>query len=135
MAIGHDLLRNEIGSISDKINLKIFAESKGALRWGEHLPLGMVGEKTQGMLLCFPVCILGMGLSSTRRASDVTVALLVNNVEIPKCSVSLANNRSRKHGNFDIPFEVTEGSVINLVSKTNSSDTQCTTVSFIIKIN
>ena len=60
MAIGHDLLRNEIGSISDKINLKIFAESKGALTWGEHLPLGMVGEKTQGMLLCFPVCILGM---------------------------------------------------------------------------
>ena len=104
---------------------------------GEHLPLGMLEEKTQGMLLCFPVRILGMGLSSTRRASDVTVALLVNIVEIPECSVSLTNNRSRKHGNFDIPFEVTEGSVINFVSickKPNSSDTQCTTVSFIMKI-
>ena len=88
-------------------------------------------------MVCYYVslfCILGMGLSSTRRAIDVNVALLVNIVEIPKCSDSLTNNRSRKHCNFDIPFEVTEGSVINFVSKPNNSDTQCTAVSFIIKI-
>ena len=31
VAIGHDVLRHEIGSINDKIFLTIFAESKSAL--------------------------------------------------------------------------------------------------------
>ena len=35
----------------------------------------------------FPLRILGMGLSSARKAGDVTVALLINNVEIPECRV------------------------------------------------
>ena len=37
------------------------------------------------MLLCFLYVSLGMGLSSARKAGDVTVALLVNNFEIPGC--------------------------------------------------
>ena len=45
-----------------------------------------------------------MGLSSARKAGNVTVALLVNNVEIPECRVSLTNDRPRKHDNFDIPL-------------------------------
>ena len=60
--------------------LKVKALSRGL----SDFPLGMVGEKTQGMLM-FPVHILGMSLSSARKAGDVTVVLLVNNVEIPEC--------------------------------------------------
>ena len=36
----------------------------------------------------FPVRILGMGLSIARKAVNVIVALLVNNVEHPECKVS-----------------------------------------------
>ena len=71
----------------------------------------------------FPVRFLGMGLSSARTDGDVIVAPLVNIVEIPECRASLTNDRPRKHDNFDIPFEVTEGSHIKFVSKTKSSDT------------
>ena len=39
--IGHDVLRNEIGS---KIYLTIFAESKGPLTWGERFFFEMVGD-------------------------------------------------------------------------------------------
>ena len=35
----------------------------------------------------FPLRILGMGLSSARKAGGLTVALLINNVEIPECRV------------------------------------------------
>ena len=69
-----------------------------------------------------------MGLFSARMAGDVTVALLENDVEIQECSISLIND------NFDIPFEVTEGCVINFVSKSNRSDTLCTNVSLVMKI-
>ena len=41
-----------------------------------------------GYVTMFPVRILGMGLSSARNADDVTVALLINNVELPDCRVS-----------------------------------------------
>ena len=75
-----------------------------------------------------------MGMSSARNAYGVTVALLVNNIEIPECKVSLTNDRQRKHDNFDFPFEVTEGSVINFVSKTNTSDMLSTTVFSIVEI-
>ena len=49
-------------------------------------------------------------------------------------SVSLNNDRPKKNDNFDNPFEVIEGSVINFVSKTYSSDMLCTTVSLIMEI-
>ena len=39
------------------------------------------------------MCILGMGMSSARKADDVTVALLMNKIEIPECKVSLTNDR------------------------------------------
>ena len=90
-------------------------------------------EKTQGMLL-FLVRILGMGLSSARKAGDVTVALLANNVKIPECTGFLTNDRLRKRDNFDILFEVTEETIINFVRKANSSDMLCTTVSLIMEI-
>ena len=35
VAITYDVLRNRMGSISDKIYLTIFTESKGALTWGK----------------------------------------------------------------------------------------------------
>ena len=41
----------------------------------------------------FPVRILGMSLSSARKAGDVTVVLLVNNVEIPECMAFLTKDR------------------------------------------
>ena len=67
-------------------------------------------------------------IASTRRAGDVTVAL-VNNFDVEDYSSFLTNERLRTHNNFGIPFEVTAGSIINIVSKTNSSDTLCTAVS------
>ena len=45
-------------------------------------PLVMAGGKTQGRLPWFPACIVGMGLSSARRTTGITVALLLNNVEV-----------------------------------------------------
>ena len=134
VAISHDVLRNKIGSISDKMYRTIFAESKGALKLGERFSSGNGGREDSGYVTMFPACILGMGLSLARRAGDITVALLVNNVDIQEYSFSLTYDRPRMHYNFDIQFEVTEGSVINFVSKTNYSDTLCTTVSLIIEI-
>ena len=113
------MLQNRIG-ISDTIYLTIFAESKGALTWGERFSFVNGGREDTEHVTMFPIRILCMGLSSAGKAGDVTVALLVNNVKIPECRVSLTNYRSRKHDNFDILFKVTEGSIINFVSKTNS---------------
>ena len=48
MAINYDVLRNRIGSISDKIYLTIFAESKGALTWVERFSFGNVGREDTG---------------------------------------------------------------------------------------
>ena len=70
------LLRNEIGSISDKIYRTIFAESKDALTWGEQFSFGNEGREDTGYVTIFPVRILGMGLSSARKAGNVTGALL-----------------------------------------------------------
>ena len=92
MAINYDILRNRIGSISDKIISQYLLKVKALSRGVSDFPLGMVGEKTQGMLL-FTVRILGIGLSSARKAGDVTVALLVNNVEIPECMGFLTKDR------------------------------------------
>ena len=61
MAIGHDVLRNEIGSISNKIYLRIFAESKGTLTWGERFSFGNSGREEAGYVTMFPARILGMG--------------------------------------------------------------------------
>ena len=54
-------------------------------------------------------------------------------LRFPECRISLTNDRPRKHDNFDVLFEVKDGSVINFVSKTYSSDTLCTTVSLIME--
>ena len=128
------LLRNEIGSISDKIHRTIFAESNGALTWGGQFSFGNGGREDTGYVTMFPVRILGMGLSSARKTDNVTGALLwimarfqnegFLSLTIDKESMTL----------FYIPFEVTEGSVINFVSKANSSDTLCITVSLIMEI-
>ena len=48
VAIDHDVLRNEISNISDKIYLTIFAESKGALTWGERFSFGNGGREDTG---------------------------------------------------------------------------------------
>ena len=88
VAISHDVLRNEIGSISDKMYRTIFAESKGAPKLGERFSSGNGGREDSGYVTMFPACILGMGLSLARRAGDITVALLVNNVDIQEYSVS-----------------------------------------------
>ena len=134
VAINYDVLQNRISSNNDKIYLTIFAESKGAQTWNERFSFGNDGREDIWYVTMFPERILCMCLYFARKAGDVTVALLVNYVEIPKCRVSLTKDRPRKDDNFDIPFEVTEGSVINFVSKTNSLDTLCTTVSSIMII-
>ena len=85
VAINYDVLQNRIGSISDKIYLTLFVESKGAIMCGERFSFGNGRREDTGYVTMFPVCILGMGLSSARNSGDVTVALFVNNVEIPEC--------------------------------------------------
>ena len=116
MTIGHVVLRNEICSISDKIYLTMFATSKGTLTLGERFSIWNGEREDTGYVTTFPARILRMGLLSARMDGDVIVALLENNAEIQECSISLTNDRPRKHGNFDIPFELTEGCVINFVS-------------------
>ena len=96
MAINYGVLQNRIGSISDKIYLTIFAEIEGAFTWGERFSFGNGGREDTGYVTMFPVRILGMGLSSARKAGDVTAALLINNVEIPECRVSLTIHRPKK---------------------------------------
>ena len=91
VAINYDVLQNGIGRFSDKIYLTIFAESKGALMWGEQFSFVNGGREDTGHVTMFPVRILGMGLLTARKACDVTVALLLNNVKIPEWWVSLTN--------------------------------------------
>ena len=117
------------------VKLPIFADSKGAITWGERFSFGNGGSEDTGYITMVPVRILGMGMSSARKAGDVTVVVIVNNVDIPECKVSLTNDIPRKLYNFHIPFEKTyKRPIINFVSKTNSSDTLCTTVSLIMEI-
>ena len=52
---------------------------------------------------------------------------------VPEVAIILTM-MTKKNDNFDIPFEVTEGFVINFVSKSNSLDMLCTTVSLIMEI-
>ena len=68
-----------------------------ALTWGERFSFGNGGRDVTGYITIFPVRILGMSLSSARKAGDVTVALPVNYVEIPECMVYLNNDRPKKH--------------------------------------
>ena len=62
VAINYDVLRNRIGSISGNIHLTLYAESKGALTWGERFSFGNGGREDTGYFTMFPVRILGMGL-------------------------------------------------------------------------
>ena len=66
VAIGHDVLQN-----CDKICLIIFAESKGALMWGERFSFGNGGREDTGYVTMFLTRIYGMGLSSARKAGVV----------------------------------------------------------------
>ena len=100
-------------------------KAKALSRGMSDFSFGNGGREDTRYVTMFPVHVLGMGLSSSRKAGDVTVALLVNNVEIQEYRASLTNDRPRKH-DFDISFEVKQGSVIDFVCKTNSSDMQHT---------
>ena len=61
VAIGHDILRNEIGSIRDKIYLTIFAESKDALTLGERFFFWNGEREVKGYVTMFPVRISRYG--------------------------------------------------------------------------
>lgn len=135
-------LQNVQGGIKQKIeNLKstitISAESKGALQENEVFSFGNGGREIgAGYVVMRTGYITGISLSSDRTAGEVRVGVLVDGVVLRFCEITL-HTTPRKHDNFDTPFLVNAGSVINFVSLMTNATTINTVASllFEFKIN
>ena len=134
LTINNRLLRNSINNLKDKLVISIFAESKGAVVENEVLSFGNGGrEDGAGYVMMRRGQILGIGLASKRQSGEVTVGISVDEKILPGCEITL-HTTPRKHDNFDKPFIVEAGSVINFVCKTANTTTENTVASLLIEL-
>ena len=134
LTIDNRLLRNSIDNIKDKLVISIFAESKGVLMENEIFSFGNGGrEDGAGYVMMRRGQILGIGLASKRQSGEVTVGISVDEKILPGCEITL-HTTPRKHDNFDKPFIVGAGSVINFVCKTANTTTENTVASLLIEL-
>ena len=116
-----------------KLIITISAESKGSLIKGKVFSFGNGGkEKGVGYVVMRSGHITGISLSSERSSGEVRVGVLVNGVDLNWCEITL-NTTPRKHDNFDKPFFVDFGSVINFVSLGFNGTTVNTVASLLIE--
>lgn len=118
----------------DKDRLVIFAESRGSLEENEVFSFGN-GGRTNGVGYVLPRKghILGIGLSSSRLAGEITVGVSVNGHDLPFCEITLYAKQS-KYESFAKPFELEAGDIINFVNKTGNATTENTVVSLLIEL-
>ena len=132
LTISNRLLRNSVENMKDKIS--IFAESKGALVEDEVFSFGNGGRADgAGYVMMRRGRILGMGLASKRQSGEVSVGISVDEKILPDCEITL-HTTPRKHDNFDKPFIVNAGSVINFVCKTGNATSENTVASLLIEL-
>ena len=132
LTINNSLLQNSINNMKDIIS--IFAESKGALVENEVFSFGNGGRADgAGYVMMRRGRILGIGLASKRKSGEVAVGISVNEKLLPGCEITL-HTTPRKHDNFDTPFIVKPGSVINFVCKTGNATTESTVASMLIEL-
>lgn len=132
LTINNRLLKNSIENMKDIIS--IFAESKGALVEDEVFSFGNGGrEGGAGYVMMRRGQILGIGLASKRQSGVVSVGISVDEKILTGCEITL-HTTPRKHDNFDKPFIVEAGSVINFVCKTGNATTENTVASLLIEL-
>ena len=135
LTTNNSLLQNSIENImKQKLVISIFAESKGALVENEVLSFGNGGKKDgTGYVMMRRGQIVGMGLASKRQSGEVTVGISVDEKILAGCEITLYTT-PRKHDNFDTPFIVEAGSVIDFVCKTENATTENTVASLLIEL-
>lgn len=132
---GYDKLLFEHHLFSSKSDIiTITAESKGALIKDEVLSLGNAcKEMNVGYVMMHRGRIVGMGLSSKKQDGRIKVGIFINGEQLKDCDISLTT-KSRKHINFNKPFEVDVSSVINFVCLIGNPTTECTVASLLIEL-
>ena len=114
MTIEHHVTKGKVEKL--KSTITISAESKGALVSGELFSFGNGGRQNGvGYVVMKRGHITGISLSSERSSGEVEVGVSVNGTVLGGCEITL-NTTPRKHDNFDRPFLVDAGSVINFIS-------------------
>ena len=119
--------------VNKKSYITIGAETKGALTNGKVFSFGNAGrEKGVGYVMMRDGYITSIGLSSERVGGEVRVGVLVNGEILNWCEITL-HTTSKKHDNFDTPFFVNVGSVINFVSLVGNATAVNTVASLLIE--
>ena len=115
--------------------ITISAETKGTLSVGKVFSFGNAGrQKGVGYVMMRRGYITGISLSSERSSGTVRVGVLTNGDILAGCEITLYTT-SRKHDNFDTPFFVEAGSVINFVSLESNGTVVNTVASLLIEFN
>jgi len=133
-----NITRTNIHGISKKIeNLKssitITAESKGSLQAGKYFSFGNAGKQEGvGYVVMRRGYITGISVSSERASDEVRIGVTANGQELAGCEITL-HTTPRKHDNFDKPFLVEAGDVINFVSMIANQSTQNTVAALLIE--
>ena len=129
MAIEYHITKGKVELM--KSTVTISAESKGALTAGELFSFGNGGRQNGvGYVVMRRGHITGISLSSERSSGEVKVGVSVNGTVLRGCEITL-HTTPRKHDNFDRPFLVDAGSVINFVSL-NANATALNTVASLL---
>lgn len=131
MAIEHNIIKGNVENLKSAITIS--AESKGSLVNREVFSFGNGGRQDSvGYVVMRRGHITGISLSSERASGEVRVGVLVNGLVLSGCEITLYTT-PRKHDNFDKPFLVNPGSVINFVSLVANDTTVNTVASLLIE--
>jgi len=134
LTIDNRLIQNKVDNFKDNMVISIFAESKGTILQNEIFSFGNGGrEAGAGYVMMRRGQLLGIGLSSKRQNGVVSVGISVDGTLLDGCEITL-HTTPRKHDNFDKPFIVEAGSVINFVSRAENTTTECTVASLLIEL-
>ena len=118
---------------SQKRTITISAESKGALVAREVFSFGNAGKSNSiGYVVMRRGHITGISVSSERSVGEIRVGVTVDGDILQGCEITL-HTTPRKHDNFDNPFLVEAGSVINFISLGSNATTVNTVASLLFE--
>ena len=132
---GIDILHNRIQNLSDRKIITIFAESKGSMQVDEVFSFGNGGrDRLCGYVLNYPGRILGIGLSTKKLLTTMSVVVCVNTQDQLDYGIDLNENTYKDFKNFDKPLNVKAGSIINFVNKIVCNSCENTIASAVIEL-
>lgn len=126
-------LDNILQNVHTNEYITIYAESKGSLSRDKMFSFGNGGrERTAGYVMMKDGYIISMGLSCEKSKDEVRVTVMVDGEVLSGCIVYLEDTQS-VHRDFDKPFLVKAGSVINFLSVLNNYTAVNTVASLLIE--